>query len=328
MENPAFWGDSARASKDAQELTGLKRECEKIYTIEREKHELEELISLLDEKDEAIRQELAQKLDSFEKKIHALESAALFTGKYDKGNAVLSVYSGAGGKDAEDWAALLLKMYTRFAERRNWKVKTIDENFGENKGPGGWGIKNAAISIRGEYTYGFLQKESGVHRLVRISPFSAQSLRHTSFALVDIMPEFVAPEEVEIKPDELKIDFFRSSGPGGQNVNKRETAVRITHLPTKIQVASQAERSQERNREIATELLRSKLYQRALEEREQDKKGVKKEKVAIGWGNQIRSYVMHPYQMVKDHRTGVETSQIDQALDGEIEEFIQAELRI
>lgn len=328
MGDSQFWNDTARASELAQELAGLKRECGRVHALEREKSELEELARLIKEDDETMNEEMRQRINSFEKEINVLESAAFFTGKYDKGNAILSVYSGAGGMDAEDWAALLLRMYARFAEGKRWKVKTIHEHFGEQRGPGGWGVKNATILIRGDNAYGYMQKESGVHRLVRISPFSAQSLRHTSFALVDVMPEFVAPQEVEIKPDELKIDFFRSSGPGGQNVNKRETAVRVTHLPTGIQVSSQAERSQERNREIATELLRSKLYQRALLLREEDRKGVKKEKVAIGWGSQIRSYVMHPYQMVKDHRTRVETPNIDRVLDGEIGEFIEAELRI
>jgi peptide chain release factor 2 len=181
--------------------------------------------------------------------------------------------------------------------------------------------------VKGDYAYGFLKNESGVHRLVRISPFSGQQLRHTSFALVDVMPEFVAPEEVEIRPDDLKIDFFRSSGPGGQNVNKRETAVRITHLPTGIQVASQAERSQERNRETAMQLLRSRLYRFYLERQEKERQGVRQEKVSIEWSSQIRSYVFHPYKLVKDHRTGVETTQVDKVLDGELTEFIEAEIR-
>ena len=188
-------------------------------------------------------------------------------------------------------------------------------------------MKNATMIIKGEYVYGYLKNESGVHRLVRVSPFSAQQLRHTSFALVDVMPEFVAPEEVEIKPDDLKIDFFRSSGPGGQNVNKRETAVRITHLPTGIQVASQVERSQERNREIAMNLLRSKLYNFLLEKQEKERQGVRQEKVKIEWGSQIRSYVMHPYQMVKDHRTNIETSNINAVLEGDLDKFIEGSLQ-
>ena len=311
MAEPDFWKNHGQAAEQAQGLAGLKREVEeweRLFTGFKNLKSLEEAVLL-------------------EKEIQGLEIQLYFSGKYDKGNAVLSVYSGAGGKDAEDWTAILLRMYRRFAERRNWKARTIHEHWGVEQGPGGWGIKNATILIKGSYAYGYLRKESGVHRLVRISPFSAQQLRHTSFALVDVMPEFVAPEEVEIKPDDLKIDFFRSSGPGGQNVNKRETAVRITHLPTGMQVASQVERSQEQNREQAMQLLRSKLYQFELQRQEKERQGVKQEKVSIEWGSQIRSYVMHPYQMVKDHRTEVETSQIDKVLDGELDEFIEAELR-
>ena len=218
-------------------------------------------------------------------------------------------------------------MFSRFAEKKGWKVKAIHEHWGEYRGPAGWGIKNATILIEGAYAYGYLKKESGVHRLVRISPFSAQSLRHTSFALVDVLPEFVEPDEIEVKSEDLKIDFFRSSGPGGQNVNKRETAVRITHIPTGLQTASQAERSQDRNREIAMNHLRAKLYELAQKNQEKERRGIQQEKVSIEWGNQIRSYVMHPYQMVKDHRTDVETTQIDKVLDGELNEFIEAEIK-
>lgn len=326
MQIAGFWNDQRRAKEMAQELAGLKREVERFDRMNREAAELQELLGIAEE-DAALIQEAGDKISALEKEIAEIEREIYFSGKYDKGNAVLSVYSGAGGKDAEDWAALLLRMFRRYAERRGWKLKTIHEHWGEYKGPGGWGIKNATILIQGPYAYGYLKKESGVHRLVRISPFSAQSLRHTSFALVDVMPEFVAPEEVEIKPDDLRIEFFRSSGPGGQNVNKRETAVRITHLPTGIQVASQAERSQERNREIAMEILRAKLYKLAQAAQEKERAEVHQKKVSIEWGNQIRSYVMHPYQMVKDHRTNVETSNIDAVLDGELDEFIEAELR-
>ena len=311
MARPGFWADKKRAAERSRELAVLKNEVER---FDRLGHALKSLVQVPSEPE--------PRLSELGKEIAVLEIQLYFTGKYDKGDAALSVYAGAGGKDAEDWSALLLRMYRRFAERRGWKTKTIHEHWGEYKGPGGWGLKNATIAIDGSYAYGYLKKESGVHRLVRISPFSSQQLRHTSFALVDVMPEFVAPEEVEIKPEDLKIDFFRSSGPGGQNVNKRETAVRITHSPTGLQVASQAERSQERNRQIAIELLRSRLYQLGAARQEQERQGVRQEKVKIEWGNQIRSYVMHPYQMVKDHRTGMETAQIDAVLDGVIDLFI------
>lgn len=327
MADPNFWGDKTRAASKAQELTFLKKEIERWDRMTSELGSLGELLQI-SEGDQVLQKDIESRLYGLAKEFASLETELYFSGKYDKGNAVLSVYAGAGGKDAEDWAALLLRMYQRFAEAREWKAKVIHEHWGEYSGPAGWGIKNATILIEGSYAYGYLKNESGVHRLVRISPFSSQSLRHTSFALVDVMPQFVAPEEVEIKPDDLKIEFFRSSGPGGQNVNKRETAVRVTHLPTGIHVASQVERSQERNREIAVELLRSRLYQFELQKREKERKGIRQEKVAIEWGSQIRSYVMHPYQMVKDHRTDIETSQIEKVLNGDLNEFIEAEIKL
>ena len=327
MARPGFWDDNKRASARSQEMAGLKREIEQVEGLQAEGRDLGDLAEL-GARDDAMHKEIATRLAALSKETAALERELFFSGKYDKGNAVLSVWAGAGGKDAEDWAAILIRMYGRFAEQRKWKVKIIHEHWGENSGPGGWGMKNATIAIMGSYAYGYLRREGGVHRLVRISPFSAQQLRHTSFALVDVMPEMVAPEEVEIKPDDLKIDFFRSSGPGGQNVNKRETAVRITHLPTGLQVASQVERSQESNRETALGILRSRLYQLQLAEQERERRGVRQEKVKIEWGSQIRSYVLHPYQMVKDHRTNVETSQTDRVLDGALDEFIEAEIKL
>jgi len=327
MAQSDFWAKRDYASKKSQELAFLKKEVEKVASLVKKLERFQESLQLT-KIEEKLNEGVKLEAENLEKDIKNLETELFFSGKYDKGNAVLSVYAGAGGKDAEDWAALLLRMYRRFVEKRGWKVKTIHEHWGEFQGPAGWGIKNATILIEAPYAYGYLDDESGVHRLVRISPFSAQQLRHTSFAYVDVMPEFVAPEEVEIKPEDLKIEFFRSSGPGGQNVNKRETAVRITHLLTGAQVASQVERTQERNREIALDLLRSKLYQLKLAEQEKERRGVRKEKKAIEWGSQIRSYVMHPYKLVKDHRTNYETSQIDKVLDGELGEFIEAELRI
>ena len=326
MRHPVFWSEKDLAAQRSKELAALKKEVERWENLEKEIEHASE-VSVLSAQDEKLLVELGAKLEVLEREFKQVEIELFFSGKYDKGSAVLSVYSGAGGKDAEDWAALLLRMFRRFAEKKGWKTKTIHEHWGEYSGPAGWGVKNATILIEAPYAYGYLKKEAGVHRLVRISPFSSQSLRHTSFALVDVMPEFVTPEEVEIKPEDLKIDFFRSSGPGGQNVNKRETAVRITHLSTGIQVAAQIERTQERNREIATELLRAKLYKFATEQQEKERQGVRQEKVKIEWGNQIRSYVMHPYQMVKDHRTGTETSQIEKVLDGDLDEFIEAEIK-
>jgi len=326
MAEPGFWERKEYAAQRSQELSGIKKEIERWDHLISEVKILLELAQISGE-DAVMVSELETRTKILEKELGAIEAELYFSGKYDKGNAVLSVYAGAGGKDAEDWAALLFRMFSRFAERKKWKAKVIHEHWGEYNGPAGWGIKNATLLIEASYAYGYLKKESGVHRLVRISPFSSQSLRHTSFALVDVMPEFVAPEEVEIKPEDLKIDFFRSSGPGGQNVNKRETAVRITHLPSGIQVASQVERSQERNREMAMGLLRSRLYKFLAEKQEKERQGVRSEKISIEWGSQIRSYVMHPYQMVKDHRTEMETSQIDKVLDGDLDDFIEAEVK-
>ena len=326
MVSPGFWENREHAAKVSQDLAVLKREVQKIDLLTSEVKTLGELFQITGD-DATMTQEIESRTRILEREARVLENELFFSGPYDKGNATLSVYAGAGGKDAEDWAALLLRMYRRFAEKRGWHVKTIHEHWGENQGPAGWGIKNATISIEGPYAYGYIKKESGVHRLVRMSPFSAQALRHTSFALVDVMPEFVAAEEVEIRPEDLKIDFFRSSGPGGQNVNKRETAVRITHLPSGIAVACQVERSQESNRETAMGILRAKLWQLKREQQEKERMGLREEKKAIEWGSQIRSYVMHPYQMVKDHRTDVETSQIDKVLDGDLDDFIDAELK-
>ena len=326
MGQTDFWKNREHATQRSQEVAALKRQIQRIDSLTSEVKTLDELLQMAGE-DKAMLQEIESRTRVLRSDVRTLETEMFFSGPYDKGNATLSVYAGAGGKDAEDWAAILIRMYRRFAESRKWHVKTIHEHWGEQNGPSGWGIKNVTILIQGAYAYGYIKKESGVHRLVRISPFSSQQLRHTSFALVDVMPEFVAPEEVEIKSEDLKIDFFRSSGPGGQNVNKRETAVRITHVPTGMSIACQVERSQERNRETAMGILRAKLWQLKKEQQERERMGLREEKKAIEWGSQIRSYVMHPYQMVKDHRTDVETSQIDKVLDGDLDEFIEGEIK-
>ena len=220
-----------------------------------------------------------------------------------------------------------MRMYERYAESKDWEVAKVHEHYGEYHGPSGWGIKNVTLDIKGDFAYGYLKHERGVHRLVRISPFSSQSLRHTSFALVEVLPEFVAPEEIELKNENLTIDFFRSSGPGGQNVNKRETAVRVTHIPTGLFASAQSERTQERNRELATAHLRAKLYQREIEKAEAERRGIRGEQVSAEWGSQIRSYVLHPYQMVKDHRTNYETSDTAAVLEGDLEGFIDSAIR-
>ncbi len=235
-------------------------------------------------------------------------------GKYDKNAAYLSIYAGVGGDDAKDWANMLFRMYGKYASKRGWRATIVDDR---------------AMHIRGEYIYGTLKKETGVHRLVRMSPFSAKQLRHTSFALVEVVPELPDLEHKNfvIPPEDLKLEFSRSSGPGGQNVNKRETAVRIVHIPTGIAAASEAERNQEQNREHALKLLKSKLV-KLMEERQEKELGSLRTQIKPEWGNQIRSYVLHPYHMVKDHRTKVKTTQVEKVLDGELDKFIEAELEL
>ena len=281
--------------------------------------ELEDLKELADE----------ELIDDFEKKLKNLEFQTFLSGKYDKGNAILSIYGGAGGQDSQDWATILLRMYERYCQRKGYKAQILHQSFGEGGGPEGRiGTKSVTLGIRGNYAYGFLKGESGTHRLVRISPFSAKSLRHTSFALVEVLPEIKEEEsEIKIRPEDLKIEFYRASGPGGQYVNKRETAVRITHLPTGIIVACQSERLQGGNRKKAMQILISKLYQLKGETKKKELIKLKGEKVLVSWGNQIRSYVLHPYKIVKDLRTNVETSDVEGVLDGNLDEFIKAEIK-
>lgn len=255
------------------------------------------------------------------KEISRLKEKDKEKNKYDKGDAVLTLFSGAGGDDAEDWARILFEMYGKFAEKNGWSVKILHKHESE-----AGGFKNITFEVAGRGVYGILKNESGVHRLVRVSPFSAKKLRHTSFALLEVMPKFVAPEEIEISEKDIRIELSRSSGPGGQNVNKRETAVRVVYLPANIAVHIDSERSQMQNKERALELLKSKLYKYNLLQREKEQETMKISKVVeVEWGHQIRSYVFHPYKMVKDHRTGVETSNVENVLDGGLDKFIEAE---
>lgn len=243
--------------------------------------------------------------------------------KYDKGNAIVTIISGAGGDDAEDFSSMLFSMYMKYANKKGWGINFIDEHQNDHGG-----YRNVSFEVEGKNTYGSLKNESGVHRLVRISPFNAKKLRHTSFSLVEVLPKFSKIEEkdVVLSPDDLKIEFARSGGPGGQNVNKRETAVRIVHIPTNISVSVRTERSQEQNKEQALAILRAKIFKKAQEEKKSVEESMKLTKnTEIEWGNQIRSYVLHPYKMVKDHRTGVETANVDAVLNGDLDIFIEAE---
>ncbi|MFH1181296.1 MAG: peptide chain release factor 2 [bacterium] len=304
LQGPDFWKNRERAIKIAKEYQDLQKEI----------NGFDELKANLTE------ERLAQK-----------ELEVFLSGKYDRSNALLSIYSGAGGQDAQDWATMILRMYQRYCERNGFKGKILEQSFGEPGGPEGRiGTKSVVLEIRGPYVYGFLKKETGVHRLVRISPFSSQALRHTSFALVEVLPEVQTENEneVEIKPDDLKIDFYNASGPGGQYVNKRETAVRITHLPTGIVAACQSERTQGDNRKQALKMLSARLLRLKLETRKKEMAEIRGEKISASWSNQIRNYVLHPYKLVKDLRTGIETSDPESVLNGALEQFIEAEIKI
>lgn len=295
-------------------FTGLKKDLEDIVKLKE-----------LGEEEEILKKEI----EKLEQKIKKEEFKVFLSEKYDKGSAILSVYAGSGGQDAQDWAAMLLRMYQRYCSLKGFEVKLLDKSFGEAGGSEGRaGIKSASLEVKGSYTYGFLKNETGVHRLVRISPFSAKKLRHTSFASVEVLPEIKKEDEVEINPDDLRVDFYRASGPGGQYVNKRESSVRITHLPTKIVVSCQSERLQGSNKKKAMQMLLAKLYRLQEKEREKKIKEMKKDSVSASWGNQIRSYVLHPYKMVKDLRTGIETSNVEEVLEGKIAEFIDAGIKI
>lgn len=310
------------AQKISQKLADLKNEIDFWDKLNEEIKDFKGLLKILEEKpDEEFENQLKIKIEEFEKKFKKEEFKIFLSGKYDKNNAVLLIHSGAGGIDAQDWASMLLRMYERYALGRNFKAAVIHHSFGEENG-----TKSATMSVEGKYAYGYLKKEAGVHRLVRVSPFSAQKLRHTSFALVEVLPE-IEEKEIEINPKDIRIDFYRATGPGGQNVNKTETAVRITHLSTGIVVNCQNERSQAQNKERAMKVLSSKLYLYKKEQEEKEKEKLKGKHISPAWGNQIRSYVLHPYKMVKDLRTGVETSDAESVLDGNLDEFIEAELK-
>ncbi len=302
-----------------KELEGLRKEISELENLEKQLSDLEELTKISDEKD---LKELQKQVAELEKNINHLEFKTLFSGEYDRNDAIVAIHAGAGGVDAQDWAEMLMRMYLRWAEKNNFKAKILDESRG-----GEAGIKSATFEISGLYAFGNLKSEAGVHRLVRLSPFNADNLRQTSFALVEVMPVIGEIAEVKINSNDLRIDTFRSSGAGGQSVNKTDSAVRVTHIPTSTVVSVQSERSQMQNKEQAMKILKAKLHQKYLEEKEKEKRKIRGEFKSAEWGNQIRSYVIHPYKMIKDHRTKCETSNTEKMLDGDINNFIEAYLQ-
>lgn len=322
MLEPGFWRDKKNAEKLSEELAHLKEEVEPTLNIQQEISELTEFAALAD-MDEKIAEELKDHASKLTRDINAEETKQFFSGPYDRNSATITIYSGAGGLDAQDWAGMLTRMYERYCGSRGYKVSILSKHFGEEKG-----VKEATLEIEGRYAYGYLKKENGVHRLVRISPFSAQHLRHTSFALVEVLPQIGNVGMVLTRPEDLEVQTFRSSGPGGQNVNKRETAVRIKHLPTGIVVECQSERLQGENKDKALRLLEAKLFARKMREEKEKIEEIRGGFIPAEWGHQIRSYVLHPYKMVKDHRTEVESSNPEAVLDGALDEFIEAAVKI
>ncbi len=321
-EAPDFWADPTAAQKVLKQINTEEKMLATFEKLEKEASDLQALLDMAaEEKDEPARAETEQEIEELSRELSVFEIFTFLSGEDDSKNAILTIHPGAGGTESQDWAKMLLRMYSRFLERKGFHVELLDFQAGEEAG-----IKDATLEVTGDYTYGFLKSESGVHRLVRISPFDANKRRHTSFASVFVLPEIEDKLEVEIKDEDIKLDTFRASGAGGQHVNKTSSAVRITHLPTGIVVQCQTERSQHKNRESAMKVLRARLYQYYREKEEAKLSELEKTKKKIEWGSQIRSYVFQPYTLVKDHRTGYETSDVEAVMDGEIDKFIEAYL--
>jgi peptide chain release factor 2 len=306
-----------------RQLGAAKNTVDTWRMLQKEITELIEMATLsIDENDRSLQEEMHQHIEELTCQLDDLETRLLLGEEYDDRDAILTIHAGAGGTESQDWAEMLLRMYLRWAEQHKYKTEILDSSAGEEAG-----IKSSTIEIKGDYAYGYLKSEHGVHRLVRLSPFDADHARHTSFVLVEVLPEAESEIDIHVKPEDLKIDTFRSSGPGGQHMQKTSSAVRITHLPTGIIVSCQSQRSQRQNKESALKVLYARLLEQKVEEKEIEKAKLKGDRIEAGWGNQIRSYVLHPYQMVKDHRTKYETGNANAVLNGDLDEFISAYLR-
>ena len=323
MEAPGYWDDVERSQAGMKELNSMKDEKERFEGLQSQYEDIETLLEMgYEENDASLIPEIEEELKQFSERFEAMRIQTLLSGEYDRNNAILKLNAGAGGTESCDWAGMLYRMYSRWAERRGFHVEVLDYLDGDEAG-----IKSVTFQVNGENAYGYLKSEKGVHRLVRISPFNAQGKRQTSFVSLDVMPDIEDDIDIEINPDDLRIDTYRSSGAGGQHINKTSSAIRITHLPTGIVVQCQNERSQHQNKDKAMQMLKAKLY--LLEQQKQAEKlsGIRGEVSDIAWGSQIRSYVMQPYTMVKDHRTNAEVSNVDAVMDGKLDPFINAYLK-
>lgn len=323
MLHPDFWNDQQAAQTVISESNALKDQVHEFHKLVEAFENLELTYELVKEEDDAeLRAELEEELSELVDRLSQFELNLLLSGPYDKNNAILELHPGAGGTESQDWGSMLLRMYTRYAEKKGFKVETLDYLPGDEAG-----IKSVTLAIKGHNAYGYLKAEKGVHRLVRISPFDSSGRRHTSFVSCDVMPEFNDEIEIEVRTEDLKIDTYRASGAGGQHINTTDSAVRITHIPTGVVVSCQTERSQIKNRETAMKMLKAKLYQRKIEEQEEKLAEIRGEQKEIGWGSQIRSYVFHPYSMVKDHRTNTEVGNTQSVMDGDLDIYVNAYLR-
>jgi peptide chain release factor 2 len=316
-----FWDNSSLAKDTMQRLADLSSFVQECRSLESGISELVELTTILDEDDSQVEKQLYDEIEKVEKELRLIEFNLLFSGKYDDSNSILAIHAGAGGTESQDWSEMLLRMYLRWAESKNYTTEIVEMSEGDEAG-----IKSVIVSIKGRWSYGNLKSERGVHRLVRISPFDSSKSRHTSFALIEVLPDTEKNVDIEINNDDLRIDVYRAGGHGGQNVQKNSTAIRITHIPSGLVVVCQNERSQLQNKELAMQILRARLLDLRMKELEKQHSELKGEHISAEWGNQIRSYILHPYKMVKDHRTGFEHSDTTSILDGNIDEFLQAYL--